>query len=199
MHVFHLHNFIKKVHFGPPPQSASFLYYSLSFEWKRCFWGARDFTPEVDFCRQVQWKIDFYNKNSNSQKQFHSSLCSRGILFGLILTAQGIEKWSATGQARVTLLLGIWFFFEKLIFHCPWRSESTFGLKSRAPQNRRFHKKTWGVVQKMKVRETRARKAIIHCKNRCFLSSEMRKRCTGQPKCSSSTPRAAIPATCQSE
>ena len=84
---------LRKSILEPLLEALHFCILPLVFEWKRRFWGARDFSDQKSiFVDRYNEKSIFRKKMSNFRKQLHSSLCSRGALFGHILTPQRGSK-----------------------------------------------------------------------------------------------------------
>ena len=150
MFVFNLHNFIEKKDFGPPSKRCIFCIIPWVFEWKR-FFGVLAISDQKSIFVDRYNETSIFRRTNKFQEATSLEPVQSRLTFRLhVDPPNGVEKWPAAAQARVKLLLEICNFLVKSIFHCTCRQKSTFGLKSRAPQKRRFHVKTWGVVQKMK-------------------------------------------------
>ena len=140
--MLYLHKFIKKIDFGPPPPRPSFFVPLLRFLNENDNFGVLAISH--------QKSISLVPANAKSIFPEHVKFPEATSLepvqprntFRPLFGGQNVtEKCSAAAQARAKLFLQMRHFFAKSILHWQGRAGSTFGVKSRATENRNFHSK----------------------------------------------------------
>ena len=108
MLVVNLPHFIEKIDFGPPPRSASFLVPLLRFFDENDVFGVLAISHQKSILiHRDDEKSTFRRKIKFPEAISLEPVQSRSTFWPHFVPPKGVEKWSATAQARVKLLLGI--------------------------------------------------------------------------------------------